>query len=287
MAVIMEEFYDKDTLERVQQTQAGILKNVLSLCEKHKIDTFLIFGSALGVVRHQGFIPWDDDIDIGMFREDLPRFEKAAAEEFGGKYEFLTCETNRNYACTVTHFQKKGTKFISRDVKDCDYTSGINIDIFIYDHLADGYIARKHQFFMTWFLGRLLYLSGKGTPFIPYKGIKKKIAEFICQAVRIFLKIFGITPIKVYRSFQKASRRYNHKQTEYYAAFETPKPWVNAMKKSDVYPLKKSPFMDFYVNIPKNTDKLLTRIFGDYMKLPPEDKRINHRPYVIEFGEER
>ena len=94
----MEEFYDQETLKRVQQTQADILRDVLDLCDRHVIDTFIIFGSALGVVRHQGFIPWDDDIDIGIFREDLPRFTKAAKEELGSKYEFLTCETNHNYA---------------------------------------------------------------------------------------------------------------------------------------------------------------------------------------------
>lgn len=282
----MEEFYDQETLKRVQQTQADILRDVLDLCDRHVIDTFIIFGSALGVVRHQGFIPWDDDIDIGIFREDLPRFTKAAKEELGSKYEFLTCETNHNYACTVTHFQKKGTKFVSRDVKNCDYTPGINIDIFVYDHLADGAIARKYQFFMTWFLGRLLYLSGKGIPFIPYKGIKKKAAEFICSMVRLGLRMLHITPLKVYRRFQKESQRNNKRHTECYAAFETPKPWLNAMKKSDVYPMKKMPFMDFTVYIPKNTDQLLTRIFGDYMQMPPEDKRVNHRPYIIDFGEE-
>ena len=282
----MEEFYDQETLKKVQQTQAGILKDVLDLCERHVIDTFIIFGSALGVVRHKGFIPWDDDIDIGIFREDLPRFKRAAKAELGDKYEFLTCESNHNYACTVTHFQKKGTKFVSRDVKNCDYTPGINIDIFIYDHLADGAIARKYQFFMTWFLGRLLYLSGKGIPFIPYKGLKKTAAEFICGMVRLGLRVLHITPLRVYRWFQKESQRYNKRHTEYYAAFETPKPWLNAMKKSDVYPLKKMPFMDFSVYVPKNTDQLLTRIFGDYMQLPPEEKRVNHRPYSIDFGEE-
>lgn len=283
----MEEFYDQETLDKVQQTQADILKDVLELCERHVIDTFIIFGSALGVVRHQGFIPWDDDIDIGIFREDLPRFVKAAKKELGDKYEFLTCETNRNYACTVTHFQKKETKFISRDVKNCDYVPGINIDIFVYDHLADGYLARKRQYFEAWFLGRLLYLSGKGIPFIPYTGLKKQIAEFICNMVRLGLRVLHITPIKVYRRFQKVSQRYNKRQTKYFCAFETPKPWLNAMKKSDVYPLKKMPFRDFYVHIPKNTDQLLTRIFGDYMQLPPEDKRVNHRPYEIDFGEEK
>ena len=227
----MEEFYDQETLEKVQNAQTGILKDVLGLCEKNGIDVFIIFGSALGVVRHQGFIPWDDDIDIGIFREDFPHFRKLAEKYLGDKYEFLTPETNPNYACTVTHFQKKGTKFISYDVKDCDYTPGINIDVFVYDHLADNKLARKRQYAVTWFWGRLLFLSGKGAPHIPYTGIKKKIATFICKAVSGFLKLFHITPLKIYRKFQKECQRYNYKETKYYVAFETPKSWVNAMKK--------------------------------------------------------
>lgn len=282
----MQEYYDQETLNKVQHVQAGILRDVLNLCDKYKIDTFLVFGSALGVVRHQGFIPWDDDIDIAMFREDLVRFNEIARKELGDKYEFLTCETNPNYACTVTHFQKKGTKFISHDVKDCDYTAGINIDIFIYDHLADGVFARNYQYFMSWFLGRLLYLSGKGTPVIPYTGIKKCISECVCKSVRFGLRILHITPIRIYRRLQKVSKRYNHKNTKYYSCFETPTPWLNKMKKSDIYPLKKMPFMDFEVNVPKNTHEHLTKIYGDYMQIPPKEKRINHRPYLIDFGEE-
>ena len=121
---------------------------------------------------------------------------------------------------------------------------------------------------------------------IPYKGIKKWISESVCKVVRFGLRILHITPIRIYRKFQKVSKKYNHKETEYYASFETPTPWLNKMKKSDIYPLKKMPFMDFEVNIPKNTHEHLTRIFGDYMQLPPKEKRVNHRPYLIDFGEE-
>lgn len=281
----MEQYYDQKTLEKVQQVQAEILKDVLELCKKHGIDNFIIFGSALGVVRHKGFIPWDDDIDIGIFREDLPRFKRAVKKELSDKYEFLTCEINHNYACTVTHFQKKGTKFVSNDIKKCDYTPGINIDIFIYDHLADGFFARRYQYFMTWFLGRLLYLSGKGEPVIPYKGIKKWICKKICDLVRLGLRILNITPIKVYRKFQKISQMYRNKKTRYYAAFETPTPWLNKMRKEDIYPLKERPFRDFTVYIPRNTHQHLRKIFGNYMQLPPEEKRVNHRPWIIDFGE--
>lgn len=282
----MTEYYDQKTLHRVQNVQSQILQDVLKVCKENEIDVFLVFGSALGVVRHKGFIPWDDDIDVGIFREDYARFRRVVQKELGNKYEFLTCETNKNYACTVTHLQKKGTKFVSRDVVNCDYIPGINIDIFIYDHLADGWFARKKQYFSVWFLGRLLFLSGKGTPYLPYSGGKKIVISLILKIIRGALCLFRITPIKIYHRFQKVSQKYNYRKTRYYAAFEPPKPWLNAMEMKDVYPLKEMPFRDYMVCVPKNVDSLLKRLFGDYMKLPPVEKRVNHRPLVIEFGEE-
>lgn len=103
----MEDYYDQETLHKVQNVQKEILKDVLKICEENGIDVFAVFGTALGIVRHQGFIPWDDDIDVAMFREDFVRFKEVAQRELGQKYEFLTPEINNNYATTVTHFQKK------------------------------------------------------------------------------------------------------------------------------------------------------------------------------------
>jgi lipopolysaccharide cholinephosphotransferase len=80
--------------------------------------------------------------------------------------------------------------------------------------------------------------------------------------------------------------RYRTKKTKYYVAFETPRPWTNAMSKEQMYPLKKAKFRDVEVYLPKHTHAMLTRIFGDYMQLPPLEKRINHRPYQIDFGED-
>lgn len=282
----MEEYYDQETLCKLQKIQKEILKDVIKVCEENNINVFAVFGSALGVVRHQGFIPWDDDIDVAMLRPDFIKFKKIAEASLGEKYEFLTPETNPNYATTVVHFQKKGTKFVSWDTKDCNYTQGICIDIFVYDHLADNKLAKKIQYLTTLFLGRLLYLSGQATPFIPYAGILKRVTMFVCNLIRKILKIFKITPIKIYRLFQWVSQKYNKKTSRYYVAFEPPKPWVNAMSKADIFPLKKMKFEDFYINVPNNVDKHLRNVFGDYMKLPPVEKRKNHRPYLIDFGDD-
>ena len=283
----MEDYYDQETLHKVQNVQKEILKDVLKICEENGIDVFAVFGTALGIVRHQGFIPWDDDIDVAMLRKDFIKFKKIAKIKLADRYEFLTPETNKHYAATVVHFQKKGTKFVSMDAKECDYTQGICIDIFVYDNLADKKLDRKIQYFMAWFLGRLVFLSGKGTPFIPYSGITKTIITGAFSLVRKGLRLFRVTPLKIYRKFQSVSQRYNRKKTEYYVAFEPPKPWLNAMSRQDLYPLKKMKFDDFYMNVPNNVDKHLKAIFGDYMQLPPVEKRKNHRPYLVEFGDDK
>lgn len=282
----MEEYYDYETLRRLQAVQKEILKDVVTICEENHINVFAVFGSALGVVRHQGYIPWDDDIDVAMLRKDFVRFKKIAQDKLRDKYEFLTPETNPYYATTVVHFQKKGTKFVSWDAKGCNYTQGICIDIFVYDHLADNIISQKIQYFVTWFLGRLLYLSGQAKPYIPYTGALKIVVTGICSFVGSILRLFKITPIRIYRKFQRMSKRYNKKNTRYYVAFEPPKPWVNAMSKEDIFPLKRMQFEDFYINVPNNVDKHLRKVFGDYMKLPPVEKRQNHRPYLIDFGDD-
>lgn len=281
----MVEYYDQETLHKLQKVQKEILKDVLEVCEQNGIDVFAVFGSALGVIRHQGFIPWDDDIDIAMLRKDFNKFKKVARKELANKYEFLTPETNNNYATTVVHFQKKGTKFVSWDTKDCDYVQGICIDIFVYDHLADTKFGRKMQYLLTWFLGRLLYLSGTATPVIPYSGILKVALSTACLFIRKILHIFKISPLKIYGWFQWVSQKNNKKHTKYYSAFEPPKPWVNVMTREDIYPLQKRKFEDFYINVPNNVNKHLELVFGDYMTLPPVEKRKNHRPYLIDFGD--
>lgn len=90
----MEEYYEQETLKKIQQVQADILKDVLELCKKYKIDTFVIFGSALGVVRHQGFIPWDDDIDIAMPRDDYDKLIELATSKMVAPYFFQVPEND-------------------------------------------------------------------------------------------------------------------------------------------------------------------------------------------------
>ena len=103
--------YDKETLDKLHQVELEILDDFVSVCEKNKLRYFLTGGSMLGAVRHSGFIPWDDDIDIGMPREDYDKFIKLGSEALGDKYTLECFELNDNYHLPFAKIVKNNTIF--------------------------------------------------------------------------------------------------------------------------------------------------------------------------------
>ena len=82
--------YDQETLKKLQKTELGILKDFLRLCEKYHLTYFSFAGTAIGALRHKGFIPWDDDIDVCMPRKDYVKLQKAVRKEFPDRYQMMT-----------------------------------------------------------------------------------------------------------------------------------------------------------------------------------------------------
>ena len=278
--------YEPNVLSRLHEVQVEILKDFATVCEKYGLEYFAVYGTALGAVRHQGFIPWDDDIDVGMLREDYYRFFEVFEKELSDKYALLTTEIDGRYACTVTHIQKKGTKFISEDSQDLKCERGIFMDIFPFDYVADGKYYQKKQELMAKFFGKLLFLAGTGYPYIPIKGILGKIAGVICIVVHAALKFFKVSPQMLYRQYLRWATAYNgNEEAKYISSFENPGAIKNKIYKDDIYPLQKVKFESTEIYIPANNHQILTNFYGDYMQLPAEDKRVNHRPLVIDFGD--
>lgn len=129
----MYQAYDPEVLKRVQETELEILKDFIDLCDRHDIDYFGVGGTAIGAVRHQGFIPWDDDIDIGFLRKDYDRFLALAKEELSDKYEVLNAIEDQNYPLPTTRLVKKGTVFHEEPLKNANATLAF---FWIYTHLT-------------------------------------------------------------------------------------------------------------------------------------------------------
>ena len=124
-------------MDEIKKIELEILKDVAKFCDENAIDYYLAGGTLLGAIRHQGFIPWDDDIDVGMLRKDYDRLMEIFDKELGEHYELLTPEIDSRYACTVTHVQRKNTVFISEMTKDLKCNCRIFMDIFPFDNIPE------------------------------------------------------------------------------------------------------------------------------------------------------
>lgn len=280
--------YQPEVLDKLHHVQLEILRDFIRICEKYDLTYFVVYGTAIGAVRHGGFIPWDDDIDVAMLREDYNKFFEVFQNELGGQYNLLTPEIDGRYACTVTHIQKKGTKFVSEASQDLKCEQCIFMDIFPLDYVAADKKAAIRQGRKANILGRLLFLAGTAYPVVPYKGLKKVIAGIICKIVHCTLNVCRITPTWLYEKYIETVTKYNdsNEKSEYITSFEYIGCLKDKIRKKDLFPMKKVQFENLQVNIPANNHEFLTKVYGDYMTLPPENQRINHMPLIIDFGEE-
>lgn len=281
--------YDKEVLDKLHAVQVEMLKDFAQVCEKHGLSYFAVYGTAIGAVRHAGFIPWDDDIDVGMLRSDYDKFMKIFPKEMKEKYNLLTPQIDGRYSCTVTHIQRKGTKFVSEVTKDLKCEQCIFMDIFPFDYVPQDRKKQISQSRKANILGKLLFLSGNPNPVIEYDGIKGETMALACRLIHIILKLFRVKPECLYKKYIKNATKYNmsSERGRYVTSFEYVGGLKDKIVAKDIFPLKKVPFEDIEINLPNNNDKFLKKVYGDYMKLPPEDQRVNHMPLIIQFeGEE-
>lgn len=279
--------YDPEILEKLHKVQIEILNDFAGVCKKHNLPYFAIYGTAIGAVRHKGFIPWDDDIDVGMLREDYERFLIIAKKELAEKYDIMTPIDDHDYACTVTHLQRKNTKFVPYILKHEPYKMCIDLDIFPFDNVPDDEKAAKRQQREAVFWGRLLFLIGTGQVVIDIDGWKGKVAEIICYIIHTVLRLFRVSPEKIYRKFKKTAMRYDDNKTKYVTSYEYAGGVKDKIVRDELFPVKDVVFEDTMIALPANNHEFLEKVYGDYMKIPPKEQQINHFPYMIQFeGEE-
>lgn len=278
--------YDDATLKKVQSAELEIFKVFIDICDKNNIDYFGIAGTGIGALRHKGFIPWDDDIDVAMLRKDYIKFKEVIKNEnISDKYFIVDAEENENYPLMTGQLMKKGTKFKQYPLKDVECDFGIFLDIFIFDNLSDDAQKLKKQVIQSWVWGKLLILRSIKFPYVPFKGFKRAIVYAICFCVHYLLIICGFSKKKIYNKCKKACTQYNDIETESVGFLCDTNPYWNTIKKSELYPLVELEYEGMKVKFPKDLHGLLQRQYGDYMKLPPVEKRKNHFPYELDFGD--
>ena len=279
---MQENYYSPKVLKKLQKIELGILKEFDEICRKNDIDYFLVGGSAIGVIRHKGFIPWDDDIDVGMSRKDYDKFLKIAEKDYSDKYSILNNDHNNKFPLMNTRWGLKGTEYKTADMKDIPGEFGIFLDIFCFDNIHDDDKIMRKQHTKAWFYGKLLVLSGVKYPTLYYYGLKAKILRCIFFLAHYVVKLFGSSR-HLYKKALKYALMYKDVDTKRFAYMFDPSRYTSMLSKSDIYPTRRMKFENIEVSVPKHIEKYLEVRYGDYMTLPPEDKRHNHPPESLIF----
>lgn len=280
-----QEYDDPEELKRVQELSTKLLGEFDRVCDVLGLRYVVWAGTALGAVRHQGFIPWDDDVDVAMPRADYERFIREAPAVVGDEYEVVNMRNEPNFVSMVTYLTLRNTKFIPEFFAGCAYEKPLSIDIDVLDNLPDAEADYRRQNRRTWLWGRLLFLSATPEPYLPFDGVKKKLVYAVCKVAYKGMHLVGLTPEKIQAHWDKAARQYESVETKRIADYADRSPVAWSATYDELFPAVEMPFGDIVVKVPREYDVLLTRNYGNYRELPPVEQRKNHRPAVLDLGD--
>ena len=279
--------YEPEVLEQLHQAELNMLKDFMELCDRNGIEYFAIAGTAIGAVRHQGFIPWDDDIDIALLREDYHRFVRAMKKDkvFSEKYELWGPDQPHKYYNLQPTLMRRGTVFVNEYAAAAGFRPGILMDLFIYDSIpqeqkkADKIIKKCRRYTVLYRIRNINFFR-----LLHGQPMKQKIKNIICGFMRIGLRLLPKSDEILYRRFLHCATSWRGRSDKYTCLFD-PGSHIMDIQKSNAYPTVRYPFEDTEIRLLKNYDEQLRQYMGDYMKLPPVEKRTNHCPVELEFGE--
>lgn len=287
--------YDERILKKLQNTELSMLKDFDEVCRTNGINYFVNFGTLIGAVRHNGFIPWDDDIDIGMMREDYEKlcslpsciWDKCKSEIYLVKPE----DNDLLHRSIYPKLYKKNTVFeteyhykysnMKNIVKGCYLP--IWIDIFVYDRFKSIKEVKK-KCKLAFVLKKLFYYSKCKINIVKKDKLLVKIFCFIKNITHRVLNLFNTPEKHIYNLYLKLINN----EGEYVTSLDFDYIYESVRlccKYEDMFPIREIKFEDIEVPIQKNYNESLQSLYGDYMIMPPQDKRVNHPPHILDFGD--
>lgn len=270
---------EREELRRVQLTLLEIAKEIKRVCEENEIRYFLCCGTFLGAVRHQGFIPWDDDLDIGMPRQDYERFCRIAPQKLGSRFCLQSWYTEPKYALPFAKVRMRGTVY--QEAKGAVLReNGFYVDVFPFDNAPVSPEDQNAHARALCTLFRMKLMKSGNRPWMDQDKIiwKKRIGYLYYQCKA--LGVSGEEIVKRYDALavslppsgvlcrQRGLSRLDCYQADWYETLES-------------YAFEGELFPG-----PAQYDAVLTAQFGDYRQLPPEEDRENRHQIVrVDFGD--
>ena len=277
----MAEYVDLQKLRKIQLLELLNLEELVRICNKHKIQYFLIGGTLIGAVRHKGFIPWDDDIDIGMLRKDFDRFIEVCKTELNTEKFFLqTPETEKGSAdFEIARIRLNNTHLVEYHRRNLKLHDGLFIEILPYDDLPEDDKTAKNYYFTFKYLKRIvgIRMGYRYQLERVYKRIIFYIITFLSKVIP--LKYLYNKALNYHKKYENTNSSkvfllggaYNYRKESHLR--KTVEEYTELEFEGKKYP------------VPKNYDAFLREEYGDYLTPPPVEKQVS-RCYAeyIDFG---
>ena len=266
--------------EQVKYAQLDLIIELDRICKKHNIPYFMVGGTLIGAVRHNGFIPWDDDIDVGILWEDYDRLYAACQQDLDPAYTLHDWHTDPHSPHPFFKLKIRGTHYREELSGNSKMDDGIFIDIFPFDNVPASTLAQKWQGFERVLLKKILLVRCGFT--LDGGSLPKKLIYGLLKALSYIRSVKGWK-----KSFEKMRTRYNKGKTEFVVnlcgaySYEKEKKPRSMMEKTIPHV-----FEDREFSIPADYDTYLRGCYGDYMQLPPEEKRVGiHHVQFVDMGD--
>lgn len=263
------------TLREIQLESLNILLEFDKICKQHDIKYMLAFGTLIGAVRHKGFIPWDDDLDIWMKREDFDRFVALYENDSSIQpYKLCTRRNTENYSIDIPRFSNMNFKYVTGNPYEKPWDCGAFIDLYPVDYCGNSEEDKKGK-------KELMNIS---KIYFTYTGVSSPNAK-IRPFKRILHSVLKLIPKETMiryteKQYDKVLKGMKNRTTDTSAALfdSTVIRPVNSEWLDDLILME---FEGHLFPVPREYDKILRLYYKDYMTLPPEDKRVPHHDYKI------
>ena len=264
---IIDGYQVSEKTKKIWAVEVDLLMELLRVCTKHNIRFCAFAGTLLGAIRHQGFIPWADDLDVCFERKEYNKLLEVASSEFEYPYFFQTAKTDRKFFIGYARLRNSETTGIIKWNTDRDYNNGIYIDIYVLDGYTSNSIALSKQLFKRNFYQRLCKLY--------YFESENEIPTIFKRFVKMAKNILTRTVSYDYLvdKYEKTLQIYEN--SDNVTMLTEGKKWLPLYwcRKIDLQDIIYQKFEMVEIPIPKNYDAILKNIYGNYMDFPPVEKR--------------